>query len=519
MLLLLLSLVALPRAAHGAEPKQAEPRFRFDFKSSVETCPTGEQLRALIVARLGFDPFSSNAGAEIRIAFGRNDAQLEARIQRYDESVLRGERTLYDPSDCSELAAATALAASILIDPSGALAIKHARRTQPPLKTTPVPAEDPFRSEPTSRPAPLPPEERWQAFATSTVIGSVGFAPGPALGFSLGAGLRWRRLVLRLEGRADLPVRSDALADGSHAKSSVLLGSFLPCLAQDPFELCGVVSAGAFMARSENITPSERGQTVVLASGLRTVFNLQVVGPLHLSAHLEALAPVEAGVAQCARGGGVVVTAVGVFSGIWRDGTLFVMDFARGSESTERLPRTTELRKGKPPPTWLENTFRADAPFVANSLRRFGVQPTDIPDQLQEVFLTVHKISHKYDRSRPLRPWLYGIAYRVAGRYRRGGRDGASEPVESLALIDPGPLADSALETKQAQALVLAALERVALSRRAVMILADIEGETVPTIAEALEIPLNTAYSRLRLARKEFAKAIHQLNSRGVRPR
>ena len=32
----------------------------------------------------------------------------------------------------------------------------------------------------------------------------------------------------------------------------------------------------------------------------------------------------------------------------------------------------------------------------------------------------------------------------------------------------------------------------------------------VPEIARALEIPLNTAYSRLRLARQDFAKAVKE---------
>lgn len=161
---------------------------------------------------------------------------------------------------------------------------------------------------------------------------------------------------------------------------------------------------------------------------------------------------------------------------------------------------------------WVEEVFRANARFVANTLRRFGVPTADIPDQLQEVFFVVFRMQRSYDGTRPLRPWLFGIAYRVAGRYRQArGRGAASEDLDDVVVADRAPLADATIETKQAQELVLAALERVDLSRRAVLILADIEGETVPAISEALQIPLNTAYSRLRLAREEFSQAVTRL--------
>lgn len=162
---------------------------------------------------------------------------------------------------------------------------------------------------------------------------------------------------------------------------------------------------------------------------------------------------------------------------------------------------------------WLEEVFRANARFVANTLRRFGVAPPDISDQLQEVFLVVLRLRETYDEARPLRPWLFGITYRVAGRYRQArGRMHASAELEDDVAIDPAPLADVAVATKEAQAIVLEALERVDLARRAVFILADIEGESVPAIADALQIPLNTAYSRLRLAREEFNAAVKILS-------
>ena len=60
---------------------------------------------------------------------------------------------------------------------------------------------------------------------------------------------------------------------------------------------------------------------------------------------------------------------------------------------------------------------------------------------------------------------------------------------------------------RQELTLVLRALHAIASERREVLILHDIDGFAMPEIAEALAIPLNTAYSRLRLARRDLKAA------------
>jgi len=51
-------------------------------------------------------------------------------------------------------------------------------------------------------------------------------------------------------------------------------------------------------------------------------------------------------------------------------------------------------------------------------------------------------------------------------------------------------------------------LEEIELAKREVFILVELEQMTVPEVAEALEIPLNTAYSRLRVARQAFEASL-----------
>jgi RNA polymerase sigma-70 factor (ECF subfamily) len=148
--------------------------------------------------------------------------------------------------------------------------------------------------------------------------------------------------------------------------------------------------------------------------------------------------------------------------------------------------------------------------YLWNLLRRLGVREADLEDLVHDVFLKIYLHSAEYDPSRPLRPWLFGFAHRVAADYRRRMR----HRVEVLDVRDVAGSerpADERMVADERSSLVREALQSVDLDRRAVFILHDLEEVPVPEIAAALGIPLNTAYSRLRLARSEFAAAATRL--------
>ena len=58
---------------------------------------------------------------------------------------------------------------------------------------------------------------------------------------------------------------------------------------------------------------------------------------------------------------------------------------------------------------------------------------------------------------------------------------------------------------------MLAALERIPLRRRAVLVMHDLDDISVADIAAVLHIPLFTAYSRLRKARRELEAVVRQM--------
>jgi RNA polymerase sigma-70 factor (ECF subfamily) len=133
----------------------------------------------------------------------------------------------------------------------------------------------------------------------------------------------------------------------------------------------------------------------------------------------------------------------------------------------------------------------------------------------QEVFEDLVERLDTFDRSRPFRPWLFGVTLNLVLDYRKQ-RDRLRETTLPDQTADPRPLPDEVLDVHLRQQTVLRALEALETKRRAVFVMCELTGHTMPEIAESLEIPLNTAYSRLRLARIDFERAVrrHSLRKR-----
>jgi RNA polymerase sigma-70 factor (ECF subfamily) len=157
--------------------------------------------------------------------------------------------------------------------------------------------------------------------------------------------------------------------------------------------------------------------------------------------------------------------------------------------------------------------YRDHCGYVWNSLRRLGVREADIEDVAHEVFLSVYKRFADYDPVRPIKPWLFGFAYRTASDYRARPQHRREVAEDDMDHVDERPRADEQIEAVERRALVAQALGKIELDRRAVFVMHEIDGVKIPEVADALGIPLNTAYSRLRLAREEFADAVKRINA------
>lgn len=151
--------------------------------------------------------------------------------------------------------------------------------------------------------------------------------------------------------------------------------------------------------------------------------------------------------------------------------------------------------------------------FVWRNLRRLGVRDAELEDRTQEVFIVAFRRASTFeDRGFGARAWLYQILLRVASearRHRRRHPEDATELDSELAPAggDPSHL----LERRRDVELLDRALATIDVGRRAVLVLHEIEEMSAPEIAAIIEIPTNTVYSRLRVARAELELALRAL--------
>ncbi len=158
--------------------------------------------------------------------------------------------------------------------------------------------------------------------------------------------------------------------------------------------------------------------------------------------------------------------------------------------------------------------FRSHFRFVCVTLRRLGVRDSDVEDVAQEVFVSVHRKLDSYDATRPLELWLFGFCLRTASTYRRLARHTRLVHEETdVEIAHSEPLADDQIAAEQNRRMVLAALDAIDNDRRAVFVMHDLNEFPASQIAEMLALPVNTVYSRLRLAREEFRKAVFRIRA------
>jgi RNA polymerase sigma-70 factor (ECF subfamily) len=142
-------------------------------------------------------------------------------------------------------------------------------------------------------------------------------------------------------------------------------------------------------------------------------------------------------------------------------------------------------------------------------VRRFLGRATggaeDVDDLVHQTFLAAAKSAHRYDGRASCRPWLVGIAVQhlrrrrqafarllaVLGSLRRG----------HATSVDPRP-------TLHARTDVDRALAEISEAKRIAFLMAEVEGYTCAEIAEALEVPIGTVWTRLHAARRELRSVL-----------
>jgi RNA polymerase sigma-70 factor, ECF subfamily len=153
--------------------------------------------------------------------------------------------------------------------------------------------------------------------------------------------------------------------------------------------------------------------------------------------------------------------------------------------------------------------FAAHLRFVWRVVSAHGVRPGDAEDASQEVFLIAHRRYDDWDPARAaVRTWLYGIAVRVAANHRRLSHVRHETPGRTVTAPRSETDPVDAIDQNRALEKMYDALAQLDPSKRDVFVLFELEELTMKEVAQILGCPLQTAYTRLHVARRRLAEAM-----------
>lgn len=154
---------------------------------------------------------------------------------------------------------------------------------------------------------------------------------------------------------------------------------------------------------------------------------------------------------------------------------------------------------------------------VWRTLRRLGIEADRVDDAAQEVFIVASRKLENIEPGRE-RNYLLSSAIRIAANFRRASR-ARHEVLDERAIegeTDPVPDADQLLDRKRLREVLDQVLAGWPAEVRTAFVLFELEGLSVPEIAELTETKVGTVASRLRRARELFLLAVKRLKARGV---
>lgn len=168
-------------------------------------------------------------------------------------------------------------------------------------------------------------------------------------------------------------------------------------------------------------------------------------------------------------------------------------------------------------PSFLE-VYKSYFNFVWSMSRYLGVDRSELDDVVQEIFVGIQARLHTVEHPESLRSWIYSIIRRTVSRYHRIRRarliETGTENVEPEMLEQEWATPQTMAEQTEQVNLISSLLQKLDAPKREVFILAEIEEMTAPEIAAAIDVPLNTVYSRLRAARQELEQALQRHTAR-----
>jgi len=139
-----------------------------------------------------------------------------------------------------------------------------------------------------------------------------------------------------------------------------------------------------------------------------------------------------------------------------------------------------------------------------------------VEDLMQQTLLACLQSQSRFEQRSSFRSYLLGVArYQLFDYYRRNRVDAAHLEFNTVTVQDLG--LSPSLQVVQAceNRILLEALRRLPINFQIALELAYWEDLSGPELAEVLEVPLNTAYSRLRRAKQLLKEQLERLAGAG----
>jgi len=145
---------------------------------------------------------------------------------------------------------------------------------------------------------------------------------------------------------------------------------------------------------------------------------------------------------------------------------------------------------------------------------RLDLDHQEIEDAVQETFLRLHRALGTFDARRPLKPFVLGVARRVALELERRGRPSRrARELEGEVVADTGEAAG--IEQREREALTARALVALEAEDRTLVVFRFVNGLGMQELADALGCSVPTARARLKDAVRRFQR---ELAKAGVAP-
>lgn len=158
--------------------------------------------------------------------------------------------------------------------------------------------------------------------------------------------------------------------------------------------------------------------------------------------------------------------------------------------------------------------YSAHASELRLALNRLGGNGVDPDDLLQEVFVVAMRKLSDLANAHSERAWLYGVAVKIAAGQRRRQRLRTWFGLESAPEPTSAESPSRTLEQKEASQLLQTAMESLPAAKRDVLVLFELQGLSGEEVANALDVPLATVWTRLFHARKALSAAVQRLEAR-----